>query len=370
MVADLLDDFVLYRSLNPVHAELPRFADIAADLGLPLVPVPRKCDTTYGHVVARLLNAANRLRGSTEPIQRILLIGDTMFNDGHAFTSIARAGSWPGAAFIGCDDVASPTLSVEAVDEARNIIRSNRWSAIADFEAHCETLGLSIDDQTAVVFDLDKTLLGARGRNDQAIDNVRIAAARRTAQQLLGDDYDVPVFEAAYRTLNRPEFHEFTTDNQDIIVYLCLVVSAGALTRDQLGDWLRSHPSARFGRFLDWIDPRKESFPAPLQSEHERVIEAVANGDPTPLKAFRRNEFRETVSRLGGNGESDGRQPDLSTEIFLTEEVLEVGMTWRDRGALLFGLSDKPDEACLPGGGGADSTLPPLHRIAGRVLGM
>ncbi len=35
-------------------------------------------------------------------------------------------------------------------------------------------------------------------------------------------------------------------------------------------------------------------------------------------------------------------------EIVITREVREIALTWREEGALLFGLSDKPDEASVP----------------------
>jgi hypothetical protein len=37
----------------------------------------------------------------------------------------------------------------------------------------------------------------------------------------------------------------------------------------------------------------------------------------------------------------------LAKEIVITQEVRDRGGVWGRQGALIFGLSDKPDEACL-----------------------
>jgi len=41
---------------------------------------------------------------------------------------------------------------------------------------------------------------------------------------------------------------------------------------------------------------------------------------------------------------------------------------WRDRGALLIGLSDKPDEASAPDRGLAGSGYRPLHRTEALIV--
>ena len=53
---------------------------------------------------------------------------------------------------------------------------------------------------------------------------------------------------------------------------------------------------------------------------------------------------------------------DLENTIFITEEVRQFGLDCKARGALLFGLSDKPDEASLPTEELAAQGYLPLHR--------
>jgi hypothetical protein len=59
----------------------------------------------------------------------------------------------------------------------------------------------------------------------------------------------------------------------------------------------------------------------------------------------------------------------LKDEITIAEEVAEAAMQLRECGALLFGLSDKPDEASLPRPELAQRGYLPLHRITMKVIG-
>jgi hypothetical protein len=51
----------------------------------------------------------------------------------------------------------------------------------------------------------------------------------------------------------------------------------------------------------------------------------------------------------------------LNQEILITEEVRQAALAWQRQGALLFGLSDKPDEAALPAAEQAALGYLPLH---------
>ncbi len=104
--------------------------------------------------------------------------------------------------------------------------------------------------RTAVIVDLDKTALGARGRNDQVIDHARVEAVRRTVGDLLGDSFDPAAFEEAYDLLNGPEFHPFTTDNQDYLAYICLMLGSGLLALEPLVEDVRSGQLTTFKQFI------------------------------------------------------------------------------------------------------------------------
>ena len=59
----------------------------------------------------------------------------------------------------------------------------------------------------------------------------------------------------------------------------------------------------------------------------------------------------------------------LDSEIVITQEVREVALRWKKEGALLFGLSDKPDEASFPGDELILQGYQPIHCIETFAVG-
>jgi hypothetical protein len=59
----------------------------------------------------------------------------------------------------------------------------------------------------------------------------------------------------------------------------------------------------------------------------------------------------------------------LDETIVITEEVRRMALRWRQQGALLFGLSDKPDEASLPTTALAEQGYLPIHQMKTDVVG-
>ena len=55
--------------------------------------------------------------------------------------------------------------------------------------------------------------------------------------------------------------------------------------------------------------------------------------------------------------------------IVLTGEVLEVTALLAEKGALTFGLSDKPDEGSVPSAEASAQGAQPLHRVEMKVIG-
>jgi hypothetical protein len=51
---------------------------------------------------------------------------------------------------------------------------------------------------------------------------------------------------------------------------------------------------------------------------------------------------------MGSLDDSAPVEKMLQEEIVITHEVMQIALRFRGEGALLFGLSDKPDEASLP----------------------
>jgi hypothetical protein len=318
--------------------------------------------------MVQLLKQARALSAPGTEIARLVYVGDTRLNDGTAFVNACRAGGWPGIAFIGAEKGELPRIEIVEQD-GQTLFLANRWSVLADFDVYCAENGFPLDAQTAVILDLDKTTLGARGRNDHVINTARVAAVRRTVGDLLGDAFDPASFQEAYDLLNQTEFHPFTTDNQDYLAYICLIVGRGLFPLAPLADDIRTGRWSGFVPFIDAVDARAAELPADLRAIHQDIYAYVQRGDPTPFKAFRYNEFRETVERMGML--PDGAEPKdlLAQEICITREVQEVALKWRTQGALLFGLSDKPDEASIPTDALAAQGYVPIHRARTHVVG-
>jgi hypothetical protein len=246
---------------------------------------------------------------------------------------------------------------------------ANRWAALEEFDHYCRDQGWVFDGQTAVIVDLDKTALGARGRNDHLIDGARVEAVRRTVGEFLGERFDPAAFQVAYDRLNQPEFHPFTTDNQDYLAYICLILGSGLYTLEPLVERVQAGHLSGFESFIAAVDGRAGELPVDLRRLHDDILAGVRRGDPTPFKAFRFNEYRTTVERMGQLPDDASASELLAGEIVVTQEARAAALAWRQQGALLFGLSDKPDEASTPTDALAALGHLPIHRVETHAVG-
>jgi len=367
-VSEFLDDRIVYRNLVPVDSRLPALAQIRPLVGLSEGLVPRKSEVEYARIIAHLLREARALDRPGISIERLIYVGDTRLNDGNAFANICRAGGWPGLAFIGSERDGPP--QVEVVDQQGGALYlANRWSALGEFDGFCRDRRHPPDERAAVVVDLDKTALGARGRNDRVIDRARVEAVRRTVGDLLGDGFDAEGFQVAYDCLNQTQFHPFTSDNQDYLAYICLILGSGLYALDSLVDEIQTGRMASFPQFIDSVDGQATDLPADLRELHAGIYACVRQGDPTPFKEFRYNEYLTTTARMGHLDDKASVPDLLASEIVITQEVREMASVWREQGALLFGLSDKPDEASVPGEELAAQGHLPIHRVETHAVG-
>jgi hypothetical protein len=358
-LAKIFGDFVVYRNLIPADGRLPSVDTLRGKLGLAPGSIPRKAEPLYGTVLAEMLRHARRVDTPRGSIERLLYVGDTRMNDGTAFRNLCAAGNWPGWGFIGADDLTSPVHT--QVQEP--LYLANRWSALPDFLRFLQNEGFPLDEGTAAVIDVDKTAIGARGRNDKVIDQARVEGVKHTVSELLGPRFDEMTFREAYDELNRPTYHAFTADNQDYLAYICLLLGAGLWGLKDLIEEVESRSLTGFEDFIARVQGRRsELAPTGLTSIHDSVWERVLAGDPTPFKAFRYNEYLTTMARFG---DLPGASPEeaLAHRIVITEEVRELAAVLKGRGCLIFGVSDKPDEASLPSLEQAREGHRPLHRL-------
>jgi hypothetical protein len=367
-VHEFLGDFVVYRNLAPIDQRLPPLSEIRRRVGLPEGVTPRKSQPEYAYVMVYLLQQARSLGAPRTPIERLIYLGDTRLNDGIAFANLCRAGGWPGLAFIGSEKDDPAQVDIVEQDEG-TLYLANRWAAVMDFDRFCREWGFPLDERAAVIVDLDKTALGARGRNDHVIDRARVEAVRRTVGDLLGEGFDPEGFQAAYDRLNQPEFHPFTADNQDYLAYVCLILGSGLYALEPLVAEVHTGRLTTFEQFIAEVNDRTTELPAGLLPIHHQIYDRVQQGDPTPFKAFRYKEYQATVERMGWLDDDAPVAELLEQEIVITQEVREVALAWRERGALLFGLSDKPDEASIPTEDLAAQGYRPIHRVETHAVG-
>jgi hypothetical protein len=355
---EMLGDLLVYRNLIPADRRLPALGDLRERLGLHPDALPRKAEPEYALVIAELLRNARNLERPGADIRRLLYIGDTQLNDGAAFHNLRAASGWLGWAFIGRDDRLQPPRV--AVNDL--LYLSNRWSGLPGFVRFVESQGFGLDGQTAVVIDVDKTAIGARGRNDSVIDEARLEGIEHTVAGLLGPRFDRVAFRSAYDELNQPAYHAFTADNQDYLAYTCLMLGAGLFTLEALVREIDVGDMSHFSQLITQVqDRRSELEGTGLLSVHDDVWRCSQAGDPTPFKAFRYNEYLTTVARFGdlpGAAATDV----LGQRIVITQEVRELALELGARGALVFGVSDKPDEASVPSQAQARAGMKPLHR--------
>ncbi len=358
-LAEFLGDRVVYRNLEPADPGLPGLAASWREIGLPGPQVPRKADPAYAQAIVSFLRCAR------PGLARLLYIGDTRLLDGTAFRNILAVSGWPGRAFIASEEGSKPpAMACEGP-----LRLANRWALLGDFLLQAEAEELAVGPETALVLDLDKTTFGARGRNDGAVDRARVDGVRAAVAGLLGRRFDEAAFDRAYGELNRPPYHPFTADNQDYLAYICLAVGAGMIGFEELLAAVQGGTLRNFQEFLARVAPQTVHAEPRLRALHVEIATRVKAGDPTPFKEFRRREYLATVARLGRPEGEAPMEQRLRDEILITEEVREAALAAGRRGALVFGLSDKPDEASFPSDEARAQGYQPLHRTPTHAYG-
>lgn len=358
-IGDLVGDLVAYRSLRPCDPRLH-------DLPLPAAP-PRKIQPEYACVVGQLIRSARRLDAPRATIHRLIVVGDNGPSDGAAFDNLCAANNWQGHALIvaECAGEAAAHAQPRPVPHGIHWALSG-WSLLRDWAR--SAAAHPVDEATAVLLDVDKTLLGARGRNDGVIDAARSRAMRAICAEVAGPDFDPAAFDAARQTFNQPTYHRLTGDNQDLVAYLCLLVSAGVFELARLARSIQNRTIASVADLATAAGAALGEQTTPLLTMQRVIAERIRAGDPTPFKEFRAREYQETIACMGRAGYPTVEHR-LADELVLTGEVLETAAYWQQQGALLFALSDKPDEAAIPTAELARQGYRPLHWTPTHIVG-
>ena len=364
-LSELTGDFVVYRNLQPFDARVPGLSMAWQDMGLGEPRLIRKQDPAYATVAVWFLRRFHALQAADTTPTEVLLIGDTLGNDGGAFRMVAGATGWAGSAFIGTEDLSkAPGMTWDG-----DVCIANRWACLADWLTVLRERGLALDKGTIVIVDIDKTALGARGRNDGPIDATRLDGMTETVRAALGPMANFAVFTDIYNELNRPLFKDLTADNQDYLAYVCMMAGAGIMPLAAIRQAHGVGAMNDFATFITAIEEQKQALPPSLAILHETVFSAFTAGDPTPFKDFRRQEYRAAVSRMGNLPDDAPPAQRYDIEICLTREVWDACRWLQDRGAVITSFSDKPDEACAPPADLAAQGLLPIHRTPTHLVG-
>lgn len=367
-LADFFGDLVVYRNLEPLEKRLQGRKAASYKMDIPADVVPRKQDRDYAKAAVWIAKQAQKLRKNSTELSELLFIGDTFYNDGRAYTNMLDVSEWSGACFIGGE---RPHEEPAAEIDEDKIFTANRWAALSDWMRWVLDDGLHVDQRTAVIVDIDKTALGAKGRNDQVINAARLEGIFRTMDSVLGENFDRTIFVRHYTELNRSRYHFLTEDNQDYLAYICMVLNAGLVDYEEILKEIENGSLDNFEQFLRWVDSRMMIRPMSgenLRQVHEAVMASVRVGDPTPFKRFRRQEFITTVERMGHLPDNTPVAELLEQEITLTQEVCELVEWLQARGCLLLCMSDKPDEASCPDPR-VSADLPAVHRTETHRVG-
>lgn len=364
-LSSLTDDFVVYRNLEPFDPRVPGVGAAWREMGLAGPAVVRKRDPGYPQAAAWILRRFHELQAPGVAPRELLLIGDTLGNDGAAYQRLAHATGWAGSAFIGSEQLQHPPEAYWTED----IFVANRWQGLADWLGQLQGRGLSMGEETIVIVDIDKTALGARGRNHRPIDTSRLVAMGETVRQALGPEVDLDSFAAIYHELNQTAYHDLTGDNQDYLAYISIMAGAGIISMEELRQAHAAGDLNAFAAFMALMQDRRQDMPPALAALHQEVTDAYHIGDPTPFKGFRRNEYRATVAAMGNLPDDAPDSERMEREICLTREVWDACKWLQARGALITSFSDKPDEACAPAPELVAEGYEPIHRTGTHLLG-
>ena len=368
-LAELFEDWVVYRNLEPLDRRVPGLKNAGYRMELTEEGIPRKLDKEYSKAALWICEEARAVAGFAKPAEELLLIGDTLVTDGTAFHNLAALSGWQGACFIGADRIQQEPLC--RFDAESNLDVSNRWSLLPDWLHAVRQRGMKLNTSTIVVIDIDKTALGPKGRNDQVIDRARLEGIFRTMESVLGSQFSRELFIQHYKELNRSRYHFLTADNQDYLAYICLILNSKLVAFDEFLAEIDNKNLESFDQFIRWADSlmmRKIAPGEDLREVHEAIQASVRNGDPTPFKRFRRQEFICTLEHMGNVPDDASIEALLRDEITLCEEVWQVSEWLKQRGCFLICMSDKPDEASIPTPREA-AERKPIHRVETHRVG-
>ena len=130
----------------------------------------------------------------------------------------ARRQRLEGACFIGAErpERKRPPASKKAT--SRSPIAGECWRI-----GSSRSRNFKLDAETMVIIDIDKTALGAKGRNDKGHRPAPAGQDLPDHGRRAGVRLRPGGLREHYNELNRARYHQLTADNQDYLAYVCMV---------------------------------------------------------------------------------------------------------------------------------------------------
>ena len=327
----IFENYIVFRELNPLRKELPSFSELKKQLKFDFLP--RKKDPEYAKVLSFLFKKIG-------DFEKVIYFGDTYLNDGNVIKNLTELDEYEVSGVI------TEEREQDYIKFKGNIIINTKWRNLLPILEILERRGFLLDEKTIVVIDIDKTFIGARGRNNKAIDKARMDAITSIIKDALGG-IEEDRFDYVYSRLNRRSLHSFTGDNQDIVAIMSILFYGDYYA---LGRFIREFYAGKWRGPLEFFNTITISPNEKAYKLLEEVKENLLKKNPTAFPTFREREFSCTLKRMDFLPDISDVRKLLNEEILITKEVYDVGLIAKKKGALVFGLSDKPELSSIPKG--------------------
>ena len=126
-------------------------------------------------------------------------------------------------------------------------------------------------------------------------------------------------------------------------------------------------PYKEYLKIVPKYGEEKAAYVARLIMEHYTRVAVIET--PGVRGLHDKREYLETVGRMDALPDDAAAQDVLAREIVITAEVASLATHLAAQGVLVFGISDKPDEASIPTPEQAAEGRQPIHRTRMKVYG-
>jgi hypothetical protein len=319
---DIFNDYIIFRELNPVKKSLPNFNDLKDRLGLNTLP--RKKDKEYALVLREILKSAL-------DFSSVVYLGDTFLSDLTVIKNLKELG-------VNIFGVITDETATETQSPYPYVVFNTSWAMLKDFVLD------KISNSTILIVDIDKTAIGAHGRNHLPIDKARTDAIVSLAEIVFGHSLDLAEkenFLKLYSKIHTKDLLQFTQDNQDIVSIVSLIIYSGAVNFEE---FIHIAKEKTFEEFIEGV-----SVEGKLESLVSEVKYNIKQKSPTLFPTFRKIELEKTLARMDFLPDDTELSTLLEEEILITGEVYDIGKYALSKGAIVFGVSDKPEIASFSG---------------------